>query len=467
VIQFSNIKNQELPIMNKVSTVLLYGASFCLLAFAASGLDATYAALRGANWSQWRGPEGSGVSTETNVPTEWNLSKNIKWKTAITGTGLSSPIVWENRIFLTSDIEGEVVPGAKAVGHKMGEQVFVHPDSVGANRKHNFKVICLDRNTGKVLWEQTAYSGTVYDDRHRKGSYAAPTPATDGSHVYTWFGGEGDGLYCYDFNGKLIWKTPVGKFPSLGMGPGTSPLLYENTVILQCDEEEGKSSSITAIDKKTGKEVWKTPRKVQASWSTPIVVRTAQRPELITSGNELIISYDPKTGKELWQTKGHGSNAIPSPLAGHGMVYVYAGFPNKKTMAIKLGGSGDISGSSNIAWQYEKGTAYVPSSILYGDYLYLMSDRGILTCLEAKTGKIVYEGGRIPIPATFTASPVAFDSKLLLTSEDGDTYVIKAGPKHEIIATNSIGEPVYSSPAISDGMVFIRGEKSLFCIGAK
>jgi outer membrane protein assembly factor BamB len=420
-----------------------------------------------SNWSQWRGPDGTGLSPETDLPTEWSAGKNIKWSAAIAGRGHSSPIVWEDKVFLTTDVEGETVAGAKAVEHKIGSQIFVHPDSVGANRKHTFKVMALDRKTGKILWDQTAYEGTVYDNRHRKGSYAAPTPVTDGNHVYAWFGGEGDGLYCYDFAGKVRWKTAVGKIANVGMGPGSSPVIYENVVILQCDEDEGKNSFIVALDKKSGKEVWKTPRKVQISWSTPLLVKTAQRTELITSGNETVISYDPENGKELWQAKGHGSNAIPSPLAGHGMVFVYAGFPAKKTMAIKLGGKGDISETSNIVWRYEKGTAYVPSSILYGDYIYLMTDRGILTCLDAKTGKLIYEGGRIPVPATFTASPVAFAGKILLTSEDGDTYVIKAGSKYEVLATNSIGEPVYASPAISDGMIFIRGEKNLYCIAAK
>ncbi len=418
-----------------------------------------------SNWSQWRGPEGTGISTETNLPVEWGVNKNIKWKTAIPGRGHSSPIVWGTKVFLTTDIDGPVVPGAKAVDHKIDGQPFVHPDSVGADRKHTFKVLCLDRHTGRILWEQTAYQGIVYDGRHRKGSYASPTPTTDGTRVYAWFGAEGDGLYCYDFNGKLLWKTTLGKIASIGMGPGTSPVIHDNIVILQCDEDNGEKSFIVGIDKKTGKEVWRTPRQVQISWATPLIVRQGQRAEIITSGNEWIISYDPKTGKELWKMKGHGSNAIATPLVGHGMVYVYAGFPVKKTYAIKLGASGDITGSPNMVWQYDKGTAYVPSSILYGDYLYLMSDRGILTCLDAKTGKIVYEGGRIPIPATFTASPVAFDGKILLTSEDGDTYIIKAGAKHEVLATNPIGEPVYASPAISDGMIFIRGEKNLYGIG--
>lgn len=415
------------------------------------------------NWSQWRGPEGNGISVETNLPAEWSDTKNIKWKTPIPGRGHSSPVVWDNRIFLTTDIEGDIVPGAKAVEHLESGKPFKHPDSIGADRKHSFRVICVDRVTGKTLWDQTAYEGTVYDDRHRKSSFASPTPATDGNYVFAYFGTEG--LYCYDFSGKLIWKFSPGPIATFGMGTGTSPVLFENSVILQCDEDNGEKSFIVALDKRTGKELWKTARKVQASWSTPLIVRGPQRTEMITSGNELIISYDPKTGKELWRAKGHASNAIATPLAGNGMVFVYAGFPVKKTIAIALGASGDLSNSKSIVWQYDKGTAYVPSSILYGEYLYLLSDRGIITCLEAKSGKIVYEGGRIPIPATFTASPVAFDGKILLTSEDGDTFVIKAGPKHEVLATNSIAEPVYASPAISDGMIFLRGEKNLYCIG--
>lgn len=448
--------------MRRIPTIPLLTFIASVMTLAAFGPCASEAAPK-SNWSGWRGSEGNGVSSETNLPTEWNSTRNIKWKTAIPGRGHSSPVVWENKVFLTTDLEGETVPGAKAVEHKDDGKPYKHPDSIGADRKHTFKVLSIDRGTGKVLWERTAYEGSVYDDRHRKGSYASPTPATDGNYVFAYFGTEG--LYCYDFSGKLIWKASPGQLATFGMGPGTSPVLFENTVILQCDEDNGERSFIIALDKKTGKEVWKTPRKVQASWATPLVVRTAQRTELITSGNELIISYDPKTGKELWRTKGHESNAIATPVAGGGMVFVYAGFPVKKTFAIKLGASGDLTGSKDILWQYDKGTAYVPSSILYGDYLYLMSDRGIITCLDAKTGKIVYEGGRVPIPATFTASPVAFDGKLLLTSEDGDTFVIKAGPKHEVIATNSLAEPVYASPAISDGMIFIRGEKNLYCIG--
>jgi len=416
-----------------------------------------------ANWPQWRGPDGSGISHEKNLPAEWAPTKNIKWKTPIAGRGHSSPIVWGNRIFLTTAIEGEVVAGAKGANHLFGGKEFLHPDSVGANRKHTFKVIALNRDSGKILWESVAWEGTPYDDRHRKSSYAASTPATDGKLVYAFFGAEG--LYAFDFNGKLAWKAQLGNIGTIGMGTGTSPILYDNFVIVQCDEENGQASFIVALDKKTGKEAWRTPRKVQISWSTPLLVKTATRSELITSGTEMVVSYDPATGKELWRHKGVESNAIPSPVANNEMVFLVAGFPAKIAMAIKLGGSGDLTGTPNVPWSYAKGTAYVPSPILYGDYLYLTTDRGILTCIDAKTGEVKYEGGRIPIPATFTASPIAFEGKILMTSEDGDTFIVKAGPKHEVIGTNSIGEAVYASPAVADGRIFIRGEKNLYSIG--
>ena len=445
--------------IHRIALALIAGITLTV-----AGLSSFATTAAAGNWPQWRGPDGSGISNEKNLPSEWSPTKNIKWKTPIDGRSHSSPIVWGNRIFLTTSIEGEPVPGAKAVKHVLeGDKEFLHPDSVGADRKHTFKVVSIDRDTGKILWQSTAWEGTPYDNRHRKSSYAASTPSTDGKLVYAFFGTEG--LYAYDFKGNLAWKAQLGNLGTVGMGTGTSPILFDNLVIVQCDEENGASSFIVALDKKTGKEVWKTPRKVQVSWSTPLLVRTSTRAELITSGTEALISYDPATGKELWRHKGVESNAIPSPVANNEMAYLVAGFPAKIAYAIKLGQNGDLTGTANVPWKYEKGTAYVPSPILYGDYLYLTTDRGILTCIDAKTGEVKYEGGRIPIPATFTASPVAFENKILMTSEDGDTFIVKAGPKHEILGTNSVGEPVYASPAIADGRIFIRGEKNLYCIG--
>jgi outer membrane protein assembly factor BamB len=440
-------------VSRRIALTLTAGIFIASLSFLANTASA-------GNWPQWRGPDGSGISNEKNLPSEWSPTKNIKWKTAIEGRAHSSPIVWGNRVFLTTAIEGPVVPGAKAVKHMDGDKEYVHPDSVGADRKHTFKVLCLDRDTGKIVWESTAWEGTPYDNRHRKGSYAASTPATDGKMVYAFFGTEG--LYAYDFKGKLAWKAQLGNLATVGMGTGTSPILFDNLIILQCDEESGAASFIVALDKKAGKEVWRTSRKVQVSWSTPLLAHTSTRAELIASGTEAVVAYDPATGKELWHHKGVESNAIPSPVANNEMVFLVAGFPTKIAMAIRLG----QSGTPGEVWTYAKGTAYVPSPILYGDYLYLTTDRGILTCLDARTGEVKYEGGRIPIPATFTASPVAFEGKILMTSEDGDTFMVKAGPKHEILGTNSVGEPVYASPAIADGRIFIRGERNLYCIGS-
>ena len=420
------------------------------------------------NWPQWRGPGGSGVSTEKNLPTEWSETKNVQWKTEIPGRGHSSPIIWGRKIFLTTSLEGPIVPGAKAVTHLRHGQVYVHPDSVGGDHSYTIKVLCLDRETGKILWEKTAYEGPVYDDRHRKNTFASATPVTDGKYVWTLF--DAEGVYCYDIDGKLVWKTSLGKFAKMGMGNGMSPVLYENLVILQCDQEDGGPGSfIAALDKLNGKEVWRAPRTQRKTWATPVLVRTPQRTELIASGAESTVSYDPATGKELWRSEGVISHAIPSAVTGHDMVFVSGGSSGQPKLAIgiRLGGSGNLNGTPYVVWKYNKGTAYVPSPILYGDYLYLMTDAGIITCLDAKTGEVKYEGGRVPVPATFSSSPVAFDDKILLTSEDGDTFVIKAGPAHEVLRANSLGEPVYASIAIGGGKLFIRGAKHLYCIGKK
>jgi len=422
------------------------------------------ASLDASNWPQWRGPEGRGVSEESAVPLEWTAEKNVAWKTPLPGHGHSQPIVWGDHIFVTAAVEGEVVPGARAVTHVDEGKEFLHPDSMGADRKQTLKVLALESKTGRIRWERTAWEGAPYDNRHKRSSYAAPTPITDGTRVYAWFGSEG--LYAYDISGTLVWKKSLGGLPTLGMGTGTSPILHDGLLILQCDEDGGNSSFIVALDKTDGREVWRTPRKVQVSWSTPVVVKALSgRDELVTSGTELIVAYDPKTGRELWRTTGVQSNAIPSPVFGHGLVILSAGYPAKKVIAVKLGGSGDLTGTSQIAWTYDKGTAYVPSPILVGDYVYLMTDSGIMTCLDARTGEVKYEGGRPPGPARFMASMVAVGGVILQTSDAGDVYVIRAGPTHEVIRTNSIGEPVFASPAIADGRVYLRGTTHLYAIG--
>lgn len=418
--------------------------------------------LLGGNWPQWRGPNSSGVSEEPNLPVEWSGTRNIAWKTAIPGFGHSSPVIWGDRIFLTTAIEGEIIAGAEPPKHTFGGKEFKHPSAMGANRAHRLVVLCLDRKSGRVLWERTAHDGRVFDDRHKKASYANPTPVTDGKTLFAYFGTEG--LFAFDFEGKLLWRMSPGKLMSVGLGVASSPVLHEDRLFLQCDFDSGPGSFMLAVDKATGKEVWRVERKNQASWSTPILLDAKGRKELIASGTESVIAYDPKTGKELWRSKGVVGNAVPSPVSGHGMVFVAAGYPEKRAYGIRLGGRGDISEKPELVWSYDKGVGYVPSPILYGAYLYVMSDRGLVTCLDAKTGERRYEGQRVPKPATFTASPVAYGGRLFLTSEEGETFVLKAGPVHEVLATNSLGEAVYASPAMAGGSLYIRGVQHLFCV---
>jgi outer membrane protein assembly factor BamB len=417
-----------------------------------------------SNWPQWRGPGGLGVSEVATYADEWSPDRNIAWKTEVPGRGLSSPVVWGDRLFITTSIEGAIVPDHTAPDH-LGFDLkpgYFHPDSVGVDRKNALKLLAYDTKNGELLWERTAYDGLMYDNRHRKNTYASPTVATDGRLVYAFF--EAAGLYAYDFKGNLAWKKSLGNIAKAGLGPGTSPILFEDLLILQVDQEMGANSAIVALDKKTGGQVWRAERTTRRSWATPVIVRSATRAELIASGAEVVIAYDPRTGKELWRTKGVQSHPIPSPVAGHGLVFMSAGSQAKRAIAIKTGGSGDLTDSPSIAWKYEKGTAYVPSPILFGPYLYLMSDKGLITCLDALTGQVLYEGGRPPVPATFTASLVAYGNRILQTSEDGDTFVVKAGPAHEILRTNTVGEPVYASPALAGGTIYIRGDKHLFAI---
>lgn len=443
--------------------------SLCRTCLPIAVVTAVTAHLGAANWPQWRGPQGQGVSAESSFPLDWSATSHVAWKTPITGRGHSTPVVWGQRLFLTTAVEGAAVPGHKAPEHFDGSNVFFHPDSMGVDRRNTLKVIALDAGTGATIWEQVAYEGPMFDNRHNRSSYASTTPVTDGERVYVHFGPEG--TYAYDFGGKLLWKTTVGPIKTMGLGVGASPILHRDLLIVQCDEDSGQESFIAALDTRTGREVWRARRNVQVSWSTPVLVDVpaagglAAHSELVTNGNEWIVAYDPATGRELWRIAGVKSNAIHTPLVGEGLVIVTAGFPERRVIAIRPGGPSTQSATDRVAWTYDKGTAYVVSPILYKGLVYLLNDRGVITTLDARTGKVVYEGGRVPKPATFMGSPVAFGDHVLLTSEDGDTFFVKAGATHAVTRTNSIDEPVYASLALANGRIFIRGERNLFAIG--
>ncbi len=385
----------------------------------------------------------------------------MAWKIAVEGRGHSSPVIWGNRLFLTTDIEGEVIPGAEPPKHTLRHQPFRHPDSTSGDRKHTLKVLCFDIANGKLLWERTAYEGRVYDDIHRFNTYATPTTVTDGKFVYAYF--DSQGLYKYDYDGKLVWKMSLGKILTEGIGSGASPVLFEEKILIVADQDDGDDSFFVAVSQSDGKVAWKTPRKEHQTWMTPLIVESGGKPAAIVTANESVVAYDPRTGAELWRTEGLDGNAVHSPVVGGGMVYVTTGYPKKKTMALRLNPK---DGEDRIAWKYEKGTGYTVSPILYGDYLYILNDGGLLTCLDAKTGEVKYDSKRFPKPGRFGGAPVAFDGKLLITSQDGDCYVVKAGPVHEILAANALEETVVASPALAGDSLYIRTAGHLYRIRA-
>jgi len=407
------------------------------------------------DWPGWRGPTSDGHSPAKGFPLSWNSTTNIAWKVPVEGRGHPSPVVWGDRLFLTTDIEGEPIPDAAAVKHILEGQPFVHPEAAGANRKHTLKVLCYDTRDGKLLWDRVAYEGAAFDDVARFNTYASPTVVTDGTHVYAYF--ESQGLYKYDFNGKQIWKASLGGIATLGVGTGVSPVLAGDKVIILADQDEGKGSFIAAVSTADGKIAWKTERINALTWTVPFVTKTG----IIVPSTEDVVSYNPSNGHALWRTEGLESNVVHTAVAGHGMIYVSAGYPKKKTLAIRLN---PAEGETRVAWKYEKGTGYIPSPLLIGDYLYLMTDAGLTTCLDAHTGVPKYEGKRFKTPAKFMAPPIVADGMMLVTSQDGDTHILKAGPEFEELADNPVDEPVYAGLALSKQSIYIRSAKHLYCI---
>jgi len=423
------------------------------------------------NWPSFRGSHASGTADGQMPPTVWNAATghNIQWKTPIPGLGHSCPIVWGDRVFVTTAVSGnpksEFRPG-----------LYGDVDSVNDNTEHTWRVYCLDKRAGKILWERTAHEGVPKFKRHTKSSHANSTPATDGRHVLACFGSEG--LYCYTVEGKLLWKRDLGTLdsgwfydPEYQWGFGSSPIIYRDRVIVQCDV--GKNSFIAAYNLADGKPIWQTPREEIPSWATPTVYERKDRAELITNATKFIRGYDPATGKELWRLTRNSEIAVPTPVAGHELVFITSGYrPIQPIYAIRPGAVGDISlkegteSNSQIAWSKKRGGTYMPTPIFYGDYLYTLADRGIATCYEAKTGKQIYEkrlGGR----GGYTASPVAADGKLYFTSEEGEIRVVKAGPEFVLLATNKMDDPCMATPAISDGMLFVRTQHYLYGISRK
>lgn len=382
-------------------------------------------------WPYWRGPSGQGVVRGSGYPDAWSATENVPWKVEAPGRGNSSPIVWGDFIFLTS---------------------------AQANGDHR-SILCFRRSDGKLLWH-TAAPQVQAEKLYPKNSYASATPATDGERVYAYFGS--GGLLAVDFDGRQVWHRSLGPI-TLYHGSGGSPLLYKDRVILYQDQRT--NSFIAAFDSRTGKTLWHTPREEKIGWGTPVAIRVGNRDEIVVSSQNHVRAYDPETGRELWKVSGNTMEVTPTPAVGHGLVFCSSGRAGP-TLAIRPGGSGDVT-DTHIAWQTPRGSPFIPSPLVYGDYLYVVNDMtSIASCFEAKTGKVMWQGrlGEAH-KESFSASPIGVDGKVFFTNDQGQTFVMAAGPKFQLLRVNELGERTLATPALVDGRWYYRTERHLLAIG--
>jgi outer membrane protein assembly factor BamB len=421
--------------------------------------------LEAHNWPGWRS-DGQGISSEKNLSLKWSEDEGIKWKTPIPGAGHSSPIIWENRVFVTT-----------AVADDPNVQTFKGGMYFGGDRRkpddseYTFNLICLNAENGNILWDKAVVKQQPRTRRHTKNTYASETPVTDGKYIFASFGSAG--LYCVDFDGNLIWQRDLGLMRRrAGWGTSSSPVIFKNTVIVNCDSDD--ESYITALDKTTGEPLWRTERNEKASWSTPFLFQSDNRTIVVTNAMRRMRGYDASTGKLLWECAGGSMITIPSPVAARGLIFISSGhnlFSRQPIVAVRPYASGNITpdkgkfSSQGVAWMHPRGGPYVTSPIAIGDYLYIPLDKGYLTCYEAMTGKTVYEKQQLGNRNTITASPIAGDGRIYIQAEDGECYIIKPGPEFEILAVNKLDEVFCASPAVSTGRIFLRGRKHLYCIG--
>jgi outer membrane protein assembly factor BamB len=420
--------------------------------------------LPAADWPSFRGPLAAGVADGENLPVEWNAAANrgIAWKTAVPGLAHSSPIVWGDRVFLTTAISSR-----GAATFRRG--LYGDGDASDDLSPQQWKLLCFDLKSGKLLWERTAFDGKPREKRHIKSTYANATAATDGRIVAALFGSQG--LYAYDLAGKLLWQRDLGRInagaydlPEYEWGTASSPLVWRDLVIVQVDQQKG--SYVAAFDKRTGAPRWRSERDELPSWGTPNVYEAGGRAELVTNASNFIRGYDPATGKELWRLGGSSKITAPTPVFGDGVMIVASGRrPEAPVFALKPGGAGDITNSPHVLWRKTQRGPYMPTPLIYQGYLYALGNAGVFDCYKLATGEEVYRQ-RIPHQGSgFSGSPVASDGRIYLPSEDGDVFVVRAGAQFEVLARNEMGEPLMATPAIARGLLLIRTQSHLWAVG--
>lgn len=446
--------------------------TLCMLA-AAPGMTRAAETSGDQYWPAWRGPLASGVSPTADPPTNWDSNTNIKWKAELPGEGSASPIIWGDRIFIEAAIntgkKGQPAPPADLSasnrgGGRRGRGGF---GGTPPSEVFQFTLLCIDRNSGKTLWQKVAREEVPHEGkRDNDGTFASPSPITDGKHVFAFFGSRG--LYCYDMEGNQQWSADLGKMKILlGFGEGSSPALHGDSLVICWDNEEG--SFITALDKNTGKTLWKTPRDERTTWATPLIVDVGGKLQVVTSATTKVRAYDLASGTQLWEGPPLTRNVIPSPVAGDGVVYCMSGFQGHLAVAIRLDKApGGSDASDAVVWKYAKKTPYVASPLLYNGRLWFFADTNeFLTCLDAKTGQPIIDGQRIADMQGVYASPVAAAGRVYLTSRNGTVVVMKDGEKPALIATNHLEDKFDASPALAGGDLLLRGQHTLYCIAKK
>jgi outer membrane protein assembly factor BamB len=438
----------------------LFGLS---VLFVLSSLFLGFGNLPGSDydWPQWRGPLGNGVSPDGTFPLEWSESKNIKWKTAIPGKGHSTPIIWEDRIFLTTAVETDEdsASNSQAGGASGGGRMR----ATQTTKVHKFVVVAINRSDGNVLWQTTVTEEVPLEGTHEFGSWASNSPVTDGEFIYAYFGSRG--LYCLDMDGNVLWDRDFGQLNKrASFGEGSSPALHGDVLVVTWDHEE--QSFIIALDKKTGRDIWKVDRNEGTSWASPFVVENNGKPQVITNASGMIRSYDLDTGALVWECDGMTQNAIPMPVEADGIVYIMSGYRGNALLAIRLSeAKGDITGSDAIVWSRNRDTSYTPSPVLHENHLYfLRSNNGILSCLNAETGEPIYSNQRLGGMGNVFASPILANNAIVVIGEGGRAYVIKHGSEFEILGENQLDDNFVSSPVVAGSQLFLRGYKSLYCI---
>ena len=422
----------------------------------------------GGDWPYWRGPESNGMAVG-DAPLHWSDTENVRWRTAIPGRGNSSPVLWGDKIFVTTAVPTGAAPEKKPASEakpapKSGRGGF-NMAAQGPQAEHRFDVLCIDRKTGDVLWRRTAKTAVPHEGYHGTyGSFASNSPVTDGKHVYAFFGSRG--MYTYDMDGNLVWEKDFGVQMKMRMafGEGMAPVISGDRLILIFDHEG--DSFMVVLDKNSGKEIWRVARDEGTNWAAPLVVDYKGQKQIIVAATKKVRSYDFNTGELLWECGGLGANTIPQPVSDGELVFVMTGYMNPNLMAIRLGRRGDLTGTDAIVWSQTKGNSYTPSPVLYDNKLYVLKDDGMISCYNAGTGEPYYHQTRLPKTYSFKASPVGADGKLYLASENEDVIVIRMGEKYEVLATNTMKDQMFiATPAISQGEIFLRSQNYLYCIG--